>query len=163
MASIKNVQLKGIKVGFGHDGGGFNANIYLNNKKIGSTLDDGWGGPLQVDIEKEKEAFAQLTEEYAKEENETLLSADEKIIHDLLTLNDLEKEYKKAVKKGYSSILHLDYYPRNDDGSHKVDVPIPYPSEETYLCAEEKQIDLLLKQKKPVRYSVFRKAEDFIK
>ena len=156
MATIKGVALKAIKTNIGHDHAGFQANIYLKNKKIGEVTDDGWGGPLQIHFDKEKEAFYSIAKAYKQEQKEKLLSDDELIIHNLLTLSDLEKEYKKAIKKGYESILFLDYRPSESD------VPVPFPSEEIYLIPNEESANQVLQDKKPVQYKMYTNLNDFV-
>lgn len=162
MATIKNVQLKAIKNNIGHDGVGFQANIYLNNKKIGNVLDDGWGGPLRVHVEKEAETFNQIAEQYKKETKEELFSAEEKLMYSLLELSDFEKTFKKATKKGYSFILHMDYTPIDENGKEILEGPIPHPRTELYQCSKEEQIKELIAERKPVRHKAYHSLEDFI-
>lgn len=39
--------VKAVKFFRGHDGDGFNANLYYNNKKVATVDDDAWGGGFQ--------------------------------------------------------------------------------------------------------------------
>lgn len=163
MASIQRVELKAVKQGFGHDGGGLSANIYYKNKKIGSVSDDGWGGPMLVTVEKEKETFEKIANAYKKETKENLLDAEEHLIYSLLHLKDFEKTFKSALKENFTSILYLDYHPRDENGRRNLKAPVPYPSEEMYYCSTEQQISEILEEKKPVKHEVYRSLEDFVK
>lgn len=42
--------MKGIKLGFGHDGGGAMGSVYLQGKKAFTFQDDGWGGETDIDF-----------------------------------------------------------------------------------------------------------------
>jgi len=157
MASIKGIALKAVKTGIGHDFGGFQANIYLHNKKIGHVLDDGWGGDLQLDFDKQEEEFDQLAEAYRTETNETLLSATDHLIYSLMDLIEAEKAYKKSVKQGYNIYLYLDYRPKEQG-----DVPVPKTKEESYQCATVEFAEKLIKEKKPVAYEIYSSLNDFV-
>lgn len=43
------VEMKGYKEFRGHDGYGWEANLYINETKVGYVVDDGWGGGLQFE------------------------------------------------------------------------------------------------------------------
>lgn len=162
MASIKGIQLKAIKEGIGHDRAGFQANIYHGSKKIGSVLDDGWGGELNIDIVSDLDVFDEKAKAYHEEQNEKVLAPEESLIYDLLELSQLEKELKSSQKKGYSFIMHIDHRPRNSDGGLSIDVPIPYPSTEIFSCSVERHIQEVLNESKPVKYKVYRELSDFV-
>lgn len=163
MSSINHVQLKSIKTGIGHDKGGFEANIFLQNKKIGRVADDGWGGEIEVNIIEQQEAFKQAAQQYHSDSNEQILDPSEAIIEALLALSELEKTYKKAAKDGYTVLVHMDYIPRKKNGEYRYDVPVPYPSKETIACISEEFVSGVLETKKPVKYEIYRSLEDFVK
>lgn len=163
MSSINNVQLKSIKMSIGHDQGGFEANIFFKNKKIGRAEDDGWGGGMEVTIFDQQEAFEQAAQKFHSETNENILDPSEAIIEELLRLSDLEKAYKKSEKDGYSVLIYLDYRPRKENGEFKFDVPVPHPNRETIVCVSEELVPGVLESKKPVTYEIYRSLSDFIK
>lgn len=50
MASIKGIEIKGVKGYQGHEGYCQQGNIYMDGKKIGFYSEDGWGGPPTLDV-----------------------------------------------------------------------------------------------------------------
>lgn len=46
MAKIYGIELKNIKNFVGHEGLAFQANVYLNGKKVGFYSQDGWAVPV---------------------------------------------------------------------------------------------------------------------
>lgn len=53
------VEMKGLKTFNGHDGGGFEASLYIDGKRSAIIFDDGWGGEWQWTI-LEKDRVAAL-------------------------------------------------------------------------------------------------------
>ena len=51
MAKIKGIELKGIKTFQGMEGVGFNANIYLDGKKVGFVMDSAYGGDYNYEYD----------------------------------------------------------------------------------------------------------------
>jgi len=47
-AIISLLTLKRVKDGVGHDGAGLTCEFFLNNKKMGTYNDDGWGGDVEI-------------------------------------------------------------------------------------------------------------------
>ena len=45
---LTDFSVKAVKIFKGHDGNGYNCNLYLNNKKVAEIIEDGWGGGLQI-------------------------------------------------------------------------------------------------------------------
>nr|WP_317428556.1 hypothetical protein [uncultured Blautia sp.] len=64
MAGIMGINLKAIKKTVGREGDGFLANVYLNNKKIGTVADYGDGGGYEICIEQEKKLFEEIVQKY---------------------------------------------------------------------------------------------------
>lgn len=64
MAGIMGINLKAIKRTVGREGDGFLANVYLNNKKIGTVADYGDGGGYEICIEQEKKLFEEIVQKY---------------------------------------------------------------------------------------------------
>ena len=148
MASIKGVTLKAIKSFNGHDGQGFNANIYLDNKKIGEISDDGWGGGYQYDFNNKmneavfKERMKAYFNEYPSEFEEMDI-----FIYDILSLVGYEQAWKKAVKGKRPLLIVLES---------------KYKSPIVYQASIESQIEGILQEEKPDKHTVFRSLEDFI-
>lgn len=112
MASICGVSLKNIKNFKGHEGEPcYQANIYLNNKKIGYYSDDAWGAiclNLHFDSKENEEKINKIAEEYGKRPDKLDLTFSEQynlnytldsFIEDILFLSLYEKDFKKYQKK----------------------------------------------------------------
>lgn len=112
MASIKGISLKGIKKTHGMEDEGFIANLYLNNKKIGSCADYGDGGPLSIryDNPNTEAVFQKLVREYYSEHpaEDPRLEDSEFFIYKLHTLTLLEASYKKGSKVFWPDMVYLD-------------------------------------------------------
>lgn len=117
MASICNVSLKNIKEFKGHEGEPcFQANIYLNNKKIGWYSDDSWGAvclDLHLDSKEYRKEIEEIAKEYGKRQNRLDITFSKEynleytldsFIEDLLYLSLHEKDFKKYSKK-YSDFV----------------------------------------------------------
>lgn len=139
MAKISGFELRAIKKTIGMEGEGFTANVYLDNKKIGTCADYADGGLLNTCIEWDEnikkrleKSFQKHTrvdtfelykkhitiEEYLKlkEKNELpICKYDNKyemmedICNNLYFLEMLESDYKNALKKGYSGIVYASF------------------------------------------------------
>lgn len=138
MASIKGVNLKAIKKTIGIEGEGFLANIYLQNKKIGTVTNYGDGGCYHICIEKEERVLEDIVRTYYKEhpelDNFALKSVEEYLerkengtlplrnfsdtdiyilyeyfLSKVYRLHCLEKEFTNAVKKGYTALVTISY------------------------------------------------------
>ena len=69
MVSINGISLKSVRTFEGAEGTGFSANIFIDGKKIGSVLDDAWGGSYVYNYDsKEGEdlLYSRLKEWYDK-------------------------------------------------------------------------------------------------
>lgn len=161
MASIKGVSLKGLKMGIGHDGAGFQANIYLHNKKIGEVLDNNYGPCLDIDIFKDKEEFQNACLMFKEQVNE-FSCPQENLLRHLLELKQDEDEFKKALKKSYKATILLDFKPRDEEGNVDYAKPFPYPLEKTYWLASVEDSKKIIDKEKPIRYKIYQSLEDFI-
>jgi len=148
MASIQNVSLKALKSGFGRNENGFQANIYLGKKKIGFVLDEGNGGALKIDIMDKQEEFEQIAQNHMKSKQKDYYSAEEDFLYELVELVDNEKEYKKAVKKGFNYVVFLDY------GMKKMP--------EIARCTTEQGVKKMINECQPEKHTVYGSLEDFI-
>lgn len=136
MASIKGIKLTGIQSHMGAEGYTLFANVSVDGKRVGTVNDDGWGGSMEIDIAPsivneivrryreycedtrkvdEMELFSMTAEEFAEhKKNGTLPVVKEYdldfFFSELAELGDLEKHYKKAVKKGYKAVVRTTYH-----------------------------------------------------
>ena len=134
MASINGIKLKNIKKFTGHDGEPLHqGNIYVNGAKIG-TWSMNYSGGICDDIyltppykeEKLRDKIEEKNRHKAKKlicENtgkETIIpySAEELFV-DLISLNEDEKAFKKAVKAGFPTMVTV------TDGYHMIEWRIP--------------------------------------
>ena len=93
MVSMNGVQLKNVKTFKGIDGNGFNASIYMDNKKIGIVSDYGDGGEMDFNITPQ---FCYAFEQKVKNSS---FSYPDTFITRILDLLLIEKSFKKSVKK----------------------------------------------------------------
>lgn len=180
MASIKKITLKSIKHWKGHDWQGTEADIYLDNKKIGHYYDDGWGGPPSIEFGDDgtagsgKEANARygktaqeraeevngIVAEYFKERPDSIiLDGLSEFFYDLIDLCDSERTFKKAMKKGCSHWAKVGNHPTTEPR------PIPIPSEYELTGYTEKDVEDFKTEMIRRGYDkieVFSKLEDFI-
>jgi hypothetical protein len=108
MAEIFGVTIKNRKEFRGHEGEPCTqGNIYQNGKKIGYYSDSFMMGPVEYDfLEGGEKLFDEVVKKYFKkypEEKDYYEIADIFLYH-LNNLINLEKEYKKAIKKGFVAI-----------------------------------------------------------
>lgn len=105
MASIKNFQLKAVKTFRGHEGEPLRqANLYFNNKKAGFLSEDSYGGYPIIQIEAVyQQAWMDSIQSYHTSHPENnMLGAEQGLFYALFELDEDEKRFKKAVKKGYT-------------------------------------------------------------
>jgi hypothetical protein len=117
MASILGFTLKGIRTFRGRDWDGVQGSIYYKGKKVGWYNDSGDGGAADIDFEGTIEERRKMDEllkaaavEYYKRYPMTGIYADlpidsELFMSALVGIIDDEKEYKKAVKGGYTKLI----------------------------------------------------------
>ena len=108
MAKINGVEIKALKTFRGHEGEAAQGNVYVDGKKVGFWSQDAWGGPDTF------EGCEELVRERAEIFKEgcdknsiyyDFQSDPEVFMGHLLKLVDDEKEFKKAKKKGYGTLL----------------------------------------------------------
>lgn len=108
MASINGIQIKSLKSFRGHEGEPlYQGNVYYRGKKLGFWSQDSWGGCDNYDF---KEII--LNEEVERFRNSDMVKPIYKdivnldiLLYELTGLMESEKEYKKAIKKGYNSYV----------------------------------------------------------
>jgi len=118
MASINGVAVKSVKTFTGHDGPGYlECNVYLDSRKLGHWAQDAWCGPDIFDFDASHlsnicTAYAEGFEDaYPGKQFFTdihgIESAAGMLISDLITLTDIEREYKRLAKQGYTEVIYL--------------------------------------------------------
>lgn len=179
MAKINGLELKNLKMLSGHEGELlYQANIYLEGKKIGEWKQDYMSGPDAIDVSNEYD-MKKLTDKiielnngkedpfcYELTNNEEYSPwgglkdyCMEIILSSLADLKGWEKEYKKAEKKyGPSAGIVI-----ATDGSGIHEYIMPYIGE----IAKETAIEIMQKENlkfftnKKVKYMAFAGLEDF--
>lgn len=106
MAKIMGVELKGVKNFRGMDFDGYAATVYVDGKKQGDIINDGNGGEVQGYIN--WDLLRERGEQYkAKYCPDSKYWNAEIFIEELLELAELEKGFKKNLKKGYNYFYAL--------------------------------------------------------
>jgi len=101
------IEAKKIETMRDHDGGqAFSANIYVDGKKVGYVIEDGWGGPLNVGIKKEDcqriEAHMKTLPDVDTKCTEALEYFLSELVCSVLDTRELKRKLKKpmAFEKG---------------------------------------------------------------
>lgn len=77
-------EVKGIKTFTGMEGGGYNATLYRNGKKVAAVIDDASGGPLMVEwVDYQKPRIPVKVSKYGGKYKATVqMTPEEKALHD---------------------------------------------------------------------------------
>lgn len=156
MAKIKGIEVKALKMFRSRNGYGFEANIYLNNKKIGNAYDEGVGGEMTIRILPEyREDFSTIVSDYYNE-NPSTFDGEDSFIEELIALKENENSFKKLIKKGFITCIELRYVKRTTPiNEYKLK-----PSNFIGL-KNNSIIPTILEKYKPVEYTVYSSLEDF--
>lgn len=165
MASIKGIQIKGLKRFRGGDWEGAQGNICIDGVKSGWYNDAGSGGMADIDLyvpedkdfiarDARKARLEQAVQDYFKEhplegDYAELEPNVELFFNALLSLMDDEKEYKKMLKQGYQFMV---IYKENERS----------PYERIIGYQTETQLDKFLQAGNYLRYRAYRTIDDFI-
>lgn len=121
MASIYGVELKNKKTFRGAEGYGLAASVYIDGKKVGTMLDDGWGGSYRYEFdtaELEKRADKHLKEVWLKDPANEKYNIDGRplfesgarykdvFIDQIFNLGEVEKRWKAAQKTNWTNLIH---------------------------------------------------------
>lgn len=116
MAKICGFEVKAVKEFKDHDGYPIcQGNVYYKGKKLGFWSQDAWGGAdrFEFDTTPYDDALAETDlsghKEFAECYRYGLDVSLDILLGELLNLHDIEKEYKKLQKKGYSKMLSCDH------------------------------------------------------
>ncbi len=109
MASINGISLKAIKSFEGMEGTAWQGNVYVGTKKVAFWSQDGNGGADWFDMMNgfSKKKLVESMKPYVDQKSIELKIIDESFMYNLLWLNQTEKEFKKALKKGYKAMLEV--------------------------------------------------------
>ncbi|MDF2879963.1 MAG: hypothetical protein K0R54_520 [Clostridiaceae bacterium] len=168
MAKIMNLELKGFKEFEGHDGYGFNANLYYNGKKVAHCHDDACGGCLDIiwfiDADKREDVFKSIKEYYTKYPAYMLHENDygitEQFINEFVGILRFEKWYKKMLKNGYTVAVTINYNKRTTPLLKR-----DFTTEDIYVAylKWDKQTEKSMKAMySPVEYTVYKSLDDLI-
>lgn len=169
MAKIMGLQLKAYKSFQGMDGYGFNANLYLNNKKVAFCYDAGNGGEAEIqwlDINNTKavvETYKIVNEYYKKYPKYLFDSSDHgkvlELVEDLIALMEVEKWFKNMIKKGFKFVVDIKYNKRTatleEYDFSKQDVQVCYKTWDDKIEQEMKY------KYTPIEFTVYKSLEDF--
>ena len=169
MASIKGVTLKGLTRFIGMEGEAYQGNIYLNNKKVGWFSQSGSGGCSDVDYDSPevKKEITAIVEQYFKENppNCDWAGTDEFFFEDLVSLLLDEKDFKKAVKKGYAgyAIVSNVFIPDAEPRPYKVPMAYSLPPNFVSDAVAMEGFFKEMKEKGYDKIVVYKSLNDFIK
>ena len=140
MASINGISLKAMKSFEGMEGTAWQGNVYVGTKKVAFWSQDGNGGPdTQEDAE--------------------LGIIDESFMYKLVWLVQTEKEFKKALKKGYKAMMEV------TDGFHVANYYYPdvpnCTAEELFMRPIENNIKGKFFKNAKITYHLYKGLEDF--
>ena len=101
---IKGISIKGFKeLKHGHgDSRTFEANIYIDTKRVGHTSNDGWGGESEYHFKngKAEDDFYRRVDEWVREAPNDSRDADI-LIEELILKKEEEAVKKQHIKAGY--------------------------------------------------------------
>ena len=160
MASINGISLKAMKSFEGMEGTAWQGNVYVGTKKVAFWSQDGTGGPDWFDMMNgfSKEKLVEAMKPYVDQNAAELEIIDESFMYKLVWLNQTEKEFKKALKKGYKSMLevtdgfHIMYYYFSN---------IPACNAEALYLKIEDEIKTKFFINAKIKYHLYKGLEDF--
>lgn len=160
MASINGISLKAIKSFEGMEGTAWQGNVYVGTKKVAFWSQDGNGGTDWFDMMNDfsKKKLVESMKPYVDQKSIKLKIIDESFMYNLLWLNQTEKEFKKALKKGYKAMLEV------TDGFHVTNYYYPdvpnCTAEALFMRIKDDIKDKFFKNEE-IRYHLYKGLEDF--
>lgn len=156
MASIKGISFKNLKKFKDHENIDiYQGNICFNGIKKGFWSQDNWGGPDRFDFDTKE------LDEVAKEfYGPNSIYGLDCLLYEILVLADYEKQYKKAVKAGYASIVIM------TDGYKESYIKVPQDTDKDVIlkrCDKYiKDFEKASKYKDKIKTLVFTDLKDFV-
>ena len=160
MASINGISLKAIKSFEGMEGTAWQGNVYVGTKKVAFWSQNGNGGTDWFDMMNDfsKKKLVESMKPYVDQKSIKLKIIDESFMYNLLWLNQTEKEFKKALKKGYKAMLEV------TDGFHVTNYYYPdvpnCTAEALFMRIKDDIKDKFFKNEE-IRYHLYKGLEDF--
>jgi hypothetical protein len=156
MASIKGIEIKGIKTFRGTEYPvNYQGNIYFNGKKKGFWSQDSWGGPDNFDFDTTE--LDNVAKQYYGPDSIYDIDC---LLYELLNLIEYEKQYKKAIKAGYSSIVIM------TDGYNEAYIKVPKDTDKNIIrkkCESYiKNFEQKSKYKDKIKTMIFTDIKDFV-
>lgn len=161
MASINGISLKAMKSFEGMEGTAWQGNVYVGTKKVAFWSQDGNGGPDWFDMMNgfSKKKLVEVMRPYVTQEDAELGIIDESFMYKLVWLVQTEKEFKKALKKGYKAMMEV------TDGFHVANYYYPdvpnCTAEELFMRPIENNIKGKFFKNAKITYHLYKGLEDF--
>jgi len=94
-----SISVKNVKKINGHDGQGFSASVYIGGLRVGTAKDDGWGGPLQLNVPKQSMTIINgFARTLPKDKIYNVQPDADIVISELVESAFKHKEYKRHLK-----------------------------------------------------------------
>lgn len=160
MASINGISLKAMKSFEGMEGTAWQGNVYVGTKKVAFWSQDGNGGPDWFDMMNgfSKKKLVEVMRPYVTQEDAELGIIDESFMYKLVWLVQTEKEFKKALKKGYKAMMEV------TDGFHVTNYyypDVPNCTAEALFMKIENNIKGKFFKNAKITYHLYKGLEDF--
>ena len=160
MASINGISLKAMKSFEGMEGTAWQGNVYVGTKKVAFWSQDGNGGPDWFDMMNgfSKKKLVEVMRPYVTQEDAELGIIDESFMYKLAWLVQTEKEFKKALKKGYKAMMEV------TDGFHVTNYyypDVPNCTAEALFMKIENNIKGKFFKNAKITYHLYKGLEDF--
>lgn len=182
MSKIFGIQVKSLKIWEARDGYGTTANIYIDNKKVGTFYDDGNGGMPDIEFDDNKyydvlkdraskyfkkyppvfgdKALSELKDGETLEKKYDFCYDMTAFMEEIIKLHQREKAFKNIVKKGCPFLLCSDY-PFLASGPHPIPEYLGWHGDDAdkianmWIKAKKKQYPHLI-------VDIYRSLDDFI-
>lgn len=167
MAKIYGVELKAIKYFEGREGIGFNSNIYLNNKKIGTFSDYAFGAMEEYSFDskttKEQiQELRELAEQYFNDFPMYLFYPQDKVVEflsEILKLKEIEDSFKKERKKNSECIIITGSFEK------RTELQLSDVADEVIVSInhyDKVKVSNYIKKQGFIEYNIYKSLEDFI-
>ena len=155
MAKIYGVEIKTYKGFMGMDNMAFTANLYMDDSKIGTVSNEGYGGSNNIvfNTEESEKAFRTRVKQYFDKYPHQFASADW-FINELLELQEFERLFKEESKKGRGILMVMRYNQRVGKFDPRKDVLVALDN--------IREIPLLLKKYEPKEHQIYKELSDFV-
>lgn len=162
MASINGITVKNLKWFRGSEGDAAQGNLYIGNKKVGFWSQDADGAFMDT-FESNMIDTERLTLKMAEGHPKVKIGdieldyTPEMFMQELIDLIEDEKEYKKAVKKGYGGVYMI--------GRYVSAIPKGWSEEQAEDCLKDtirSEKEYFQYSGQPVKQKYYNSAEQFV-